>query len=262
MSAKHEWLNLLEVSGPFLAVPVLREAFPQGLEELDTQRAKRLRSAYEEWRDVVDGDDANCVLHPETILLASGVVENDAGIFIAGSYNSSAEEPLPPAAVGEEGVFVARVTGADLALKRVEGLSGVFPLDNWYRTSVAFAGDGDGTRLAVGAVSDGALKIVELDAATLEVTGDKTFNPGCDPLFASDLIATPQGGWAIAGGALDNDSPGCRALGVWGGGDPLLDLPIANPSTEGPRPRIAAGCFGIAAATASPSTLYLEYTTP
>ncbi|HEX5751046.1 MAG TPA: DNA methyltransferase [Archangium sp.] len=59
MSAKHEWLNLLEVSGPFLAVPVLREVFPQGLEELDTSCAKRLRSAYEEWRDAVDVDDAD-----------------------------------------------------------------------------------------------------------------------------------------------------------------------------------------------------------
>ncbi|MEZ4474127.1 MAG: hypothetical protein R3F60_25740, partial [bacterium] len=57
MSATHEWLNLLEVSGPFLAIPVLREVFPQGLEELDSARAKRLRSAYEEWRDAVDGDD-------------------------------------------------------------------------------------------------------------------------------------------------------------------------------------------------------------
>ncbi len=57
MSAKHEWLNLLEISGPFLAIPVLREVFPQGLEELDSARAKRLRSAYEEWRDAVDGDD-------------------------------------------------------------------------------------------------------------------------------------------------------------------------------------------------------------
>ena len=59
MSAKHEWLNLLDVSGPFLAVPVLREAFPQGLEELDSSRAKRLRSAYEEWRDAVDDEDAD-----------------------------------------------------------------------------------------------------------------------------------------------------------------------------------------------------------
>jgi hypothetical protein len=59
VSAKHEWLTLLEVSGPFLAVPVLREVFPQGLDELDASRAKRLRSAYEEWRDAVDADDAD-----------------------------------------------------------------------------------------------------------------------------------------------------------------------------------------------------------
>lgn len=57
MSVTHEWLNLLDVSGPFLATPVLREAFPQGLEELNSASAKRLRSAYEEWRDAVDGDD-------------------------------------------------------------------------------------------------------------------------------------------------------------------------------------------------------------
>ncbi len=35
MSMHHEWLALVEISGPFLAVPVLKEAFPQGLEELD-----------------------------------------------------------------------------------------------------------------------------------------------------------------------------------------------------------------------------------
>ncbi|WP_386069786.1 Eco57I restriction-modification methylase domain-containing protein [Tahibacter sp. UC22_41] len=58
-SNRHDWLNLLEVSGPFLAAPVLREVFPQGLEELDASLAKRLRGAYEEWRDAVDSDDAD-----------------------------------------------------------------------------------------------------------------------------------------------------------------------------------------------------------
>ena len=28
----HEWLHLIEVSGPFLATPVLEESFPQGLD--------------------------------------------------------------------------------------------------------------------------------------------------------------------------------------------------------------------------------------
>ena len=57
MSNDHEWLNLIEVSGPFLAVPVLRDVFPQGLEALTAGRPQRLRRTYEEWRDAVDMDD-------------------------------------------------------------------------------------------------------------------------------------------------------------------------------------------------------------
>lgn len=53
----HDWLALIEISGPFLAVPVLKEAFPQGLEELDGTKRKRLRQAYEEWREALDTDD-------------------------------------------------------------------------------------------------------------------------------------------------------------------------------------------------------------
>jgi len=57
MSMHHEWLSLVEISGPFLAVPVLKEAFPQGLEELDGGKRKRLRQAYDEWRDALEMDD-------------------------------------------------------------------------------------------------------------------------------------------------------------------------------------------------------------
>jgi hypothetical protein len=53
----HDWLALIEISGPFLAVPVLKEAFPQGLEELDGTKRKRLRQAYEEWREAIETDD-------------------------------------------------------------------------------------------------------------------------------------------------------------------------------------------------------------
>lgn len=53
----HEWLSLIEISGPFLAVPVLKEAFPQGLEELDGLKRKRLRQAYDEWREALETDD-------------------------------------------------------------------------------------------------------------------------------------------------------------------------------------------------------------
>ena len=57
MSMHHEWLSLIEISGPFLAVPVLNEAFPQGLEELDAAKRKRLRQAYDEWREAQETDD-------------------------------------------------------------------------------------------------------------------------------------------------------------------------------------------------------------
>lgn len=57
MSQHTEWLSLIEISGPFLAVSVLEKIFPQGLESLETYRKKRIRSAYEEWRDAVEEDD-------------------------------------------------------------------------------------------------------------------------------------------------------------------------------------------------------------
>jgi len=54
----HDWLSLIEISGPFLAASVLKEAFPQGLEELDATKRKRLRQAYEEWREALELEDA------------------------------------------------------------------------------------------------------------------------------------------------------------------------------------------------------------
>lgn len=52
-----EWLSLVDVSGPFLAGTVLEEAFPQGLEKIETPRRQRLRAAYEEWREAIDEED-------------------------------------------------------------------------------------------------------------------------------------------------------------------------------------------------------------
>lgn len=58
LSVHDDWLSLIEISGPFLAVPVLKAAFPQGLEELDATKRKRLRQAYEEWREALELEDA------------------------------------------------------------------------------------------------------------------------------------------------------------------------------------------------------------
>lgn len=51
-----EWLSLIEVSGPFLAEPILNQAFPQGLEKVDPVKKKQFRQAYDEWREVIDSD--------------------------------------------------------------------------------------------------------------------------------------------------------------------------------------------------------------
>ncbi|EMJ7188118.1 hypothetical protein V7947_003712 [Vibrio vulnificus] len=51
-----DWLSLIEVSGPFLAEPILNQAFPQGLERLDSVKKRQFRQTYDEWREVIDSD--------------------------------------------------------------------------------------------------------------------------------------------------------------------------------------------------------------
>jgi hypothetical protein len=98
VSAKHEWLSLLEVSGPFLAVPVLTEVFPQGLEELEMSRARRLRSAYEEWRDSVDAEDTDLErLHRAWIneVLRTALDVDDSILRVSDRIPVSASTALP-----------------------------------------------------------------------------------------------------------------------------------------------------------------------
>lgn len=45
----NEWLSLVPISGPFLSLPVLAQAFPQGLDAHDADHARRLRMAFVEW---------------------------------------------------------------------------------------------------------------------------------------------------------------------------------------------------------------------
>jgi hypothetical protein len=58
LSHHAEWLSLIDVSGPFLAEPVLKEAFPQGLEGLESEKRRTVRQAYDEWREALDLDDS------------------------------------------------------------------------------------------------------------------------------------------------------------------------------------------------------------
>jgi hypothetical protein len=57
LNLHNEWLSLMDISGPFLAVPVLEKAFPQGLDTLDPSKKKTLRLAYDEWREAIDLED-------------------------------------------------------------------------------------------------------------------------------------------------------------------------------------------------------------
>ncbi|MFD2237834.1 Eco57I restriction-modification methylase domain-containing protein [Aureimonas populi] len=105
MSTDHEWLNLIEVSGPFLAVPVLKEVFPQGLEALPSGRPQRLRRTYEEWRDAVDMDDLDLPsLHAAWIddVLTTALEMDDAVLRRIGALPERLTVSLP-----EHGVTVA-----------------------------------------------------------------------------------------------------------------------------------------------------------
>lgn len=64
-TARHhaEWLSLIEISGPFLSMPVLLRAFPQGLDADDADLAASLRMAYEEWLDNQHGLTPDAGLH-------------------------------------------------------------------------------------------------------------------------------------------------------------------------------------------------------
>jgi hypothetical protein len=75
-----EWLSLVEVSGPFLAVPVLEKAFPQGLDIVETPRRQHLRAAYEEWCDAVEEEDPLLLdLHREWVrLVFTEILEYDS----------------------------------------------------------------------------------------------------------------------------------------------------------------------------------------
>jgi hypothetical protein len=63
--ARHhaEWLSLVETSGPFLSMPVLARVFPQGLDAHDTDHARTLRLAREEWETSQEGPRPETALH-------------------------------------------------------------------------------------------------------------------------------------------------------------------------------------------------------
>lgn len=79
-----EWLSLIEVSGPFLATPVLKRIFSTGLPAVEPRIRQYLRQAYDEWCEARDNDDPRFTeLHRAWIheVLARGLEydETDSG---------------------------------------------------------------------------------------------------------------------------------------------------------------------------------------
>jgi hypothetical protein len=67
--ARHhsEWLSLIEVSGPFLSLPVLVQRFPQGMDAHDPAHARALRQVYEEWDQDQHGQRPDPAIHRQWI---------------------------------------------------------------------------------------------------------------------------------------------------------------------------------------------------
>ncbi len=66
MSTKHhhaEWLSLIEVSGPFLSMPVLERVFRQGLDAHDPEHYRHLRLAFDEWEENQSGHRPSPAIH-------------------------------------------------------------------------------------------------------------------------------------------------------------------------------------------------------
>lgn len=76
-----EWLSLIEVSGPFLATPVLKRVFSTGLPAVEPHIRQYLRQAYDEWCEARDNDDPRFAeLHRAWIheVLARGLEYNES----------------------------------------------------------------------------------------------------------------------------------------------------------------------------------------
>jgi hypothetical protein len=63
-----EWLRFVEPSGPFLSLPVLVRAFPQGLKKTSTERIEDLFERLDEWREATNGQRPDLAVHRQWCL--------------------------------------------------------------------------------------------------------------------------------------------------------------------------------------------------
>ncbi len=101
--ARHhnEWLSLIEVSGPFLSMPVLMRTFPQGLNALDHDQLAELRLAYNEWLDDQNSLKPSPAIHSVWIRY---VLEHVLGFEKPQVLEGPAIPPTLSAFIAEQGV--------------------------------------------------------------------------------------------------------------------------------------------------------------
>ncbi|HCF3807580.1 Eco57I restriction-modification methylase domain-containing protein [Pseudomonas aeruginosa] len=137
-----EWLSLIEVSGPFLATPVLKRIFSTGLPAVEPRIRQYLRQAYDEWCEARDNDDPRFTeLHRAWIheVLARGLEydESDSGELLLRGERIPSEQrvTLPEHAVTLEPDYALVSGGKSRLLVQIYSagtdLQAALKLDGW-----------------------------------------------------------------------------------------------------------------------------------
>lgn len=84
VAAHHnDWLSLIEVSGPFLALPVLMDALPAGLDKPPGELTADLWRAFSEWSDEDHGGAADTAVHEAWIrYVVEHVLEYEVDVLV------------------------------------------------------------------------------------------------------------------------------------------------------------------------------------
>lgn len=78
-SGQHDWISLLDISGPFLSLALLGRAFPMGLETLEKGLRQQFQLAYEEWYEQTDKG----IHHVWITWVLTAVLEYDDEVLLA-----------------------------------------------------------------------------------------------------------------------------------------------------------------------------------
>ena len=93
-----EWLSLIEVSGPFLSLPVLMKVFPQWLEAHNSEVFQNAKRAYEVW-DINKTDTAtryawikyllsNVLEYPDEVIAEGQAIPPALSVFVAQQHET------------------------------------------------------------------------------------------------------------------------------------------------------------------------------